>query len=83
MTKPKPKRKPESRWPKSWAVPDGAAAILFNADGSVVAHIPKQSEYAMESPPMMAMIAMIVTSPKMTTWRKRFLKKQFKMARDE
>ena len=64
-------------WPKSWKVPKDSAAIIFYADGSISAFLPRQDEYEPESAGMMAVISMIVVSEKMRPWRKRFIAKQF------
>lgn len=65
-------------WPKSWKVPKGAAAIIWYEDGSSASMIPKQDEYAPESPGMMAVLSMITTSDSKRTWRRQFLTKIIK-----
>lgn len=68
-------------WPKSWKLPEDASAIIFYGDGSISAQIPKQEEYAPESPGMLACVCMIATSHKMRAWRTRFVAKQFREAK--
>lgn len=65
-------------WPAGLGLPEDAAAVIWYEDGSSAAKIPKLKEYAPESPGIMAIISMVMTSEKKKTWRKRFVTKLFR-----